>query len=364
MFQSPIFKKYLLPGFMFQSVVIVGGYGTGRELMEYFLNLGPKSGFLAMMVTMITWGVVCSATFEFARKFKGYDYRHFFKALLGPRFWYVFELCYLTMVVVVLGIIAASTGSILNIILDIPFNYGVLGLMAIIFYLVLKGSRLIEILFSYWSIFLYIIYISFFLMCFLSFGDNIQHNFMHSENKPHWFYNGIVYASYNLGFIPAVFFCLRHIETRKEAICSGLLAGAFAMIPGILFLIAATSYYPQIVDIEIPSTFLLQQLGHKPLLILFHVILLGSLIETGTSMIHAINERLYQHWMDRHKKPPKFYRGFSALFFITIAIFVAQLGLSTLIAKGYGTLTWGFLAIYIIPLFTIGLMKLRSSKPT
>ncbi len=29
-----LFQRYLLPGFIFQSVVIAGGYGTGRELVE------------------------------------------------------------------------------------------------------------------------------------------------------------------------------------------------------------------------------------------------------------------------------------------------------------------------------------------
>ena len=34
--QSSWFQRYLLPGFVFQSVIIAGGYGTGRELVEFF----------------------------------------------------------------------------------------------------------------------------------------------------------------------------------------------------------------------------------------------------------------------------------------------------------------------------------------
>ena len=41
MLDAPFFRKYLLPGFVFQSIVIGGGYGTGRELVEYFLQFGP-----------------------------------------------------------------------------------------------------------------------------------------------------------------------------------------------------------------------------------------------------------------------------------------------------------------------------------
>ena len=46
MLDAPFFRKYLLPGFVFQSIVIGGGYGTGRELVEFFLKFGPLGGLL------------------------------------------------------------------------------------------------------------------------------------------------------------------------------------------------------------------------------------------------------------------------------------------------------------------------------
>ena len=87
------FKKYLLPGFVFQSVVIAGGYGTGRELVEYFLSYGPLGGLLGMLLTTAMWSILLAVTFEFSRKFQAYDYRTFFNKLLGP-FWFIFEILY------------------------------------------------------------------------------------------------------------------------------------------------------------------------------------------------------------------------------------------------------------------------------
>ena len=77
MLSNSWFKKYLLPGFIFQSLVIGGGYGTGRELVEFFLLLGPKNGILGMIVSMIIWCVVLACTFELSRQFRSYDYRSF-----------------------------------------------------------------------------------------------------------------------------------------------------------------------------------------------------------------------------------------------------------------------------------------------
>ena len=74
------FRRLLLPGLVFQSVVIAGGYGTGRELAEFFLGYGPRLGLLSMVLISTTiWSLVCALSFEFARKVGARDYRAFFK---------------------------------------------------------------------------------------------------------------------------------------------------------------------------------------------------------------------------------------------------------------------------------------------
>jgi uncharacterized membrane protein YkvI len=37
---------------------------------------------------------------------------------------------------------------------------------------------------------------------------------------------------------------------------------------------------------------------------------------------------------------------------------LAQFGIVALISDGYGTLAWGFMVVYIIPLLTIGVWRL------
>jgi uncharacterized membrane protein YkvI len=55
-----------------------------------------------------------------------------------------------------------------------------------------------------------------------------------------------------------------------------------------------------------------------------------------------------------------------ALAFLLIALAVSTFGLINLIAKGYGTASWGFLIVFILPLFSIGVYKIvqkdRSTK--
>ena len=80
-----LYKKYLLPGFVFQSIVIGGGYGTGRELVEFFLTQGPAGGYVAMLLSTAIWGVILALGFELARMGGHYDYRTFPPCVAGPR---------------------------------------------------------------------------------------------------------------------------------------------------------------------------------------------------------------------------------------------------------------------------------------
>ena len=58
---SKRFQKYFVPGIVFQSCVIAGGYGTGRELVEYFMGYGPKGGLLGMcIVSLLVWSLICA----------------------------------------------------------------------------------------------------------------------------------------------------------------------------------------------------------------------------------------------------------------------------------------------------------------
>ena len=77
------FQRYLLPGFVFQSVVIAGAYGSGKELEQFFFKHGPLGGLLGMAVTTAMFSLVLMTTFEFARRFKLFDYRNFWSLNLS-----------------------------------------------------------------------------------------------------------------------------------------------------------------------------------------------------------------------------------------------------------------------------------------
>ena len=364
MLPSSLFQRYILPGLVFQSIVIGGGYVTGRELVQYFLKFGPGGGLLAMwLVSAVIWSAVCVVTFELARMTKAYEYRTFSRVLLG-RAWWLYEICYLAIMVIVLSVIAAAAGSIGAQVCGLPDWVGSGMMMAAIAWLALAGSALVEKFFSLWCFVLYAVYGVFLVACFFAFGGKILEGLSAFEVKPGWFIGGMEYAAYNVGAIPAVLFTLRYLTRRKEAVVSGLLAGPIAMFPAGCFLVAMAGYYPEILPATVPSLFLLNVIGSKLLFFAFQVMLIGALLDTGAGLVHAFNERVAVALEEKQKVMTAKLRLTLAIALLLVAAVVSRVGLEGLIARGYGTLTYGFWLTFLIPVLTWGAYRVFWRRPS
>ncbi|GIS57710.1 MAG: hypothetical protein CM1200mP1_16480 [Candidatus Neomarinimicrobiota bacterium] len=87
-----------------------------------------------------------------------------------------------------------------------------------------------------------------FLVVYLLYGDAIGSSFNQQPSDISWTMGGIKYAAYNIGLVPGILFCVRHINTRKEAIISGLVAGAIGMIPAVFMFFTMLSQYPNVLN--------------------------------------------------------------------------------------------------------------------
>lgn len=184
--------------------------------------------------------------------------------------------CYIVLLFIVLAVIASSAGTILNELFGWNYYIGVIGMMIGVGALVLAGNATIEKVLSYWSFLLYGMYISFLIMIFIKFGDNISNSLGTGIMEKGWALGGFKYAFYNLGIIPAVLFSVRHIETRKEAILSGIIAGIIGIVPGILLFIAMTGFYPEILSVSVPVVHMLEALNSPLLKYGFQLVLFGT----------------------------------------------------------------------------------------
>jgi len=352
------FKKFFVPALVFQGVLIGGGYATGREIVEYFMQYGPVGGILGMFgITLVIWAISLALTFEFSRKFKNFDYMSLLKSLLGP-FWIVFEIFFVLILVLILAVIGSAAGVLLRDFFGLPYLLGVGIMLASVGYLTFKGSRLIARFLSFWSIFIYVVYALFLAVALIKFGPMIRENLSSGLILPNWALGGFKYGLYNMTVIPAVLFCIRDIQTRREALTSGIIASVVGLLPAFFFYIAILGLYPGVLSEEIPAVYVIQKAGLPFLLVVFLIMLVGTLIETGTGLIHAVNERIQTALQAKGKKLHDWQRPLIATFMLLLSLGLSTFGIIDLIAKGYSLMSWGIFLIYFLPLLTIGVYKI------
>jgi uncharacterized membrane protein YkvI len=359
-----LFKRIVLPGLAFKAIIIGGGYATGRELAEYFMPNGPRGGLAAMALSMASWSAVCVGTFLFARAVGARDYRTFFKTLLGP-FWRVFELVYVLFVILILSVFGAAAGAIGAALFGWPRLIGTLCLMATIALITAFGNASVERLFKWVSIFLYATYIVFVVLVIGKFGGGIATSFATTTVSAHgWIMDGFEYAGYNVFGAVAILAVVRQMTSTRDAVVAGLLAGPLAIIPAVLFFICMCAFYPQIGAQTLPSDFLLQRLDLPAFRFAFQFMVFLALLESGTGVVHAINERIAAaRHASRGLSLPKAARFAIAMGLLVSSIFIAdRVGLVTLIAEGYRGLAYTTLVIYVLPLMTYGVWRLLTSQ--
>jgi uncharacterized membrane protein YkvI len=355
---SRFVRLYIVPGAVYQSVMVGGGYGTGREIVEYFTSYGVLGGLLGFCVSFVTVALVLALTFELSRLFRVYDYRNFFKTLLGPG-WLLYELLVILQFLLVLAVLASAAGNISEDSLNIPYEAGLAVMLAVIAVLTFFGREVIAKALTYWSLFLYIVFIAFFILIFRNEGDAIMREVAAAEVVGGWAVSGFKYAMYNLAMVPLLLYVARDFETRRETVGAGVCGAVIALLPAVVFHMAFFSAYPDILAQPIPVYWLLGTYGTTAFLLIYSVMLFGTFIETGAGLLQGINERIDAFLIERRGS------GLSSGIHATIAVLavvvsavVSLWGITNLIARGYGTMAWVFFAVYIIPLLTVGTWKI------
>jgi uncharacterized membrane protein YkvI len=203
------------------------------------------------------------------------------------------------------------------------------------------------------------VYALFIILALIYFGDRIGPSFAANTQTQGWALSGLTYASYNTVGAVIVLPVLRHLMSDRDAVVSGLIAGPLTMIPALLFFIPMVAFYPAVADAALPSDYMLGQIGIPLFHLLFQLMIFSALLESGASAVHAINERVDQAWQSRGRAPLTHkVRLTFALVLLGACMFLAgRFGIVALIANGYRFFAYVFIAVFVLPVATIGLAR-------
>lgn len=348
----------LLPAAIFQSVNIGGGYGTGRELVEYFTQYGPVGGFLGLALCAAAMSVIISLTYELARRFQAFEYRSFFKSLIGP-FWPAFEILYLAMFLLAVSVAMSASNTIFMERFSAPAMAGSATMAAFVCLLSFSGRKILSAFMTVWSIALYTVLALFLATMLGKFSVEIGGAMKAGGAEPGWARSALQYAFYSSVAVPAILFAVRPLASVKESLGAGVMSAVLFIAPAMLMHLVFLAQYPSITEEAVPAYRMLAFAGSQFLFAAYSIVLFGTLVETGAGVIQGLIERIDRERIDAGRPPLKRTRHMIvAVIGLGAAALLSQFGIIALIAKGYGWLAWGFLLVYIAPLLTIGVWRL------
>ncbi len=370
------FEQFLLPGIVFQSVLIGGAYATGREIVQYGARFGAV-GVWSIVAIFAGFSLMCALAFEFARISGTYDYRTFVRALIGP-LWPLFDVLFVAMAILVIAVVGAASGDVVEEIFGVPYWAGVVGVIVLVGILNARGRATIERFKTIGSVLLYGGYVFFAGAVLSQRWSSVVASLSGTAGAPlpdrsvtttatTAFAIGVLYVGYNLASLPATFFTLDRLVSRRQTFGAGIVAGVMATVPFVLTYLAVMAFYPdaRVLDANVPWLEMLRRVGGESLLAVYAFVIVWTLIETSTGMIHAIIDRIAVNLREVGRPPmtPARVGGLSVAV-LSIAALLARFGLIELVARGYTAMAYGFLLLFALPLSTVGVYRIATHRPT
>lgn len=340
--QSVSIRNLIIFAGAYCAFTIGSGYATGQEILQFFCAFGP-SGLIGCLVSMILFAFLGGALMQ-----KGYDLKlkyqtQVFRYYCGTYIGIFLEWITVIFLFGVVSIMIAGTGAMTSEYYGLSKEVGSIGMTVLCVISILLGlMRLADIIGSIGPVIIIFSILVGILTMFSASGtwaQNWQILYELRATGSWWFsrydildsawFSGILYASCMIfGGIPFLTGLGSKANSRKEAFWGGFLGGvAIILAAGIL--VAAMLYFPEeIVALEVPNLFLVQQFA-PVLAVVFSIILLLGIYSTAAPMFWVVINKLEQ-WI-----PNKAVKISVTLVLGIIAYFGAGLGFGRLIGFLY-----------------------------
>ena len=363
-------NKIFLPAIILQSVLIGGGFATGREIVQYGARFGP-AGWMSGLAIFFGFTLMAILSFEACRAWKLYDYKSLLKEMIGKG-WIAYELSYILLGILIIAVMASAAGEILHTTLHLNVWVGIVMIIALVGFFNFMGEHFIAKMKTLGTVALFAAYTLFGLAVFGARGGEAMATMaggdygLDTGNEIGYIvWTGITYVGYNLGVYPSAFFTIRTLATRTDSLVAGLLSGLLMTIPWFLTYLALMAYYPDeaILNAPVPWLIMLTPFGHFPVAV-FGIVAGWTLVETATGVIHAFIGRIEVDVQKKTGQPMRAkYKALIALVALVAALMLARVGIIDLIAKGYTAMSYAMILFFAVPLLVFAPKLLFQHSP-
>jgi uncharacterized membrane protein YkvI len=354
------FRVLLVPAGVNLSTMFGGGYASGRETATFISSYGPWGGVMATAFMAFVFGVILVVCLELARRFRAYDYASLSRVFLGPVA-VVYEVTLSVGLILALGVGATAAGATLEDHFGVPRIVGTALLMVGVIALTFFGRRVIEWSMTFSAGLLLLILASLVVLVFKSASGAVFDTFASEPIENNFWQGGGLYAVLGASFFPLIIFIARGIETRREAIQVGMLAGVIVALPALAFHLSFMASYPTILDEDVPSYAIAEAYGGPVFLNIFVFVLFVLIVQTSVGILQGLIERI-DGWakprLGRSLTPIQHASVSAVVLLLTVGLSVV--GVVNLVAAGYVLLSIAFLFTFTIPVLTAGVWRIRN----
>lgn len=342
-----------------QSVWIGGGFGTGREIVEFIVKYGSLA-WISILVSAITLVIALIPSFEIARVFKAYDYMTWAKQFLW-KFWWLFDIAFIVLAWIVIAIVGAAAGYMLSDMVGMPFWLSATLAIVLVALLHFFGRKIIE---AYWivgTVGLYAMYFIIWAYVLALKGGVSLSNLaagLSQGTSSEAIVDGFKYTLYNLCVVMPALQSIDRYKGRTESLVATVLAVALIHGAAIAIWLCFMAYYPEVIGMTAPWYEILKGMGAGWALAIYVFWIFYTLVETALGMVYAIIRRIDSQLKLRGKALNRRTEALLSLAILAVSIVTAQVGLVYLVAQGYGTMAWVFFGVYFVPVVTIGVVRL------
>ena len=359
---SYVLRVLIVPSSVFLSVIFGGAFGSGREVAQFISTHGAYDGLITIALIALIFGVCLSLCFELARLFRQYEYRGFYKILLG-RGWIAYEVVIIIGLIVALAVCASSSGAVLNTRFGVPTLLGGSLLLLLVVGLNYGGRKIVEksmiaSVCALWAVLFVLLF-----LVLTNKGSVIENAFASGVLTGTGVGDAFKYAFTSAGYIPLLLFCATQLRNRKETFTAGMLAGFMGIAPAIILHFSFMSDYPAVISEVLPTYAVIEAVASPLFLNIYIIVLFVMIAQTGVGVLHGALERI-DGWLIEKKGAPmgRIGHGLSSGGALLVASALASIGLVDLIIRAYDFFSAVFAGIFILPLFTVGLYKIFSPK--
>ena len=341
------------------------GFATGAQEAQFWASHGVY-GFMLPILSAAIMAIVAFCEWRFCRTFGTYDYADFSRELFHPYekiFGLIYRILFLGIMVMGVSAVFAGAGALLSEMFGVPYLVGVLIIIAITVVLVMFGSDFLRNSASVLSTILIVIIIIISSVVLARYGGdlgNITSNHLTESTPLKAIWSGVLYASFQCVILGSTINMSHGLTDVKQATTAAILG--FIMNGAMMFLVTLMllTHYPAITQETLPVLSILQEMNAPFLEKLYSFMLLLAFITTAIGCIGAILSRV-EKYGENVISNITVRRFVYAVILIVVCYFIAQVGLLTIIKKGYSAIGYLGIPFVILPIVTIAPMKVKKA---